>query len=73
MKKNVCVGSFPGGTVVKTPHFHCRGHGFDPWLGNYDPAYHVVQAKKKIKNKKKNVCVCVCVCVYIYMNHFAIQ
>ena len=21
---------FPGGTVVKTPCFHCRGHGFDP-------------------------------------------
>ena len=23
--------------VDKTPHFqclHCRGHGFDPWLGN---------------------------------------
>ena len=19
--------------VVKTPGFHCRGHGFDPWLG----------------------------------------
>ena len=24
---------FPGGPVVKTPLFHCRGHGFDPWLG----------------------------------------
>ena len=24
----------PGGPVVKTPCFHCRGHGFDPWLGN---------------------------------------
>ena len=23
---------FPGGPVVKTPCFHCRGHGFDPWL-----------------------------------------
>ena len=25
---------FPGGPVVKTPCFHCGGHGFDPWLGN---------------------------------------
>ena len=25
---------FPGGPVVKTPCFHYRGHGFDPWLGN---------------------------------------
>ena len=20
--------------VVKTSYFHCRGHEFDPWLGN---------------------------------------
>ena len=32
-KKTEC-GDFPGGPVVKTPQFHCRGHGFDPWLGN---------------------------------------
>ena len=25
---------FPGGPVVKTPFFHCRGHEFDPWSGN---------------------------------------
>ena len=25
---------FPGGSVVRTPHFHCSGHGFNPWLGN---------------------------------------
>ena len=24
----------PGGPGVKTPHFHCREHGFDHWLGN---------------------------------------
>ena len=23
---------FPGGPVVETPCFYCRGHGFDPWL-----------------------------------------
>ena len=25
---------FPGGPVVKTPRFQCRGRGFDPWWGN---------------------------------------
>ena len=25
---------FPGGPVLRTLHFHCRGHGFDPWSGN---------------------------------------
>ena len=24
------LGEFPGGPVVRTPCFHCRGHGFDP-------------------------------------------
>ena len=24
----------PVGPVVKTPCFHYRGHGFDPWSGN---------------------------------------
>ena len=24
----------PGGPVVKNLPFYCRGHGFDPWLGN---------------------------------------
>ena len=27
-------GAFPGGPVVKTPRFHCRGRRFDPWLGS---------------------------------------
>ena len=25
---------FPAGPVVKTPFFHCRGHGFNPYLEN---------------------------------------
>ena len=46
---------FPRGPVVKTPNFHCRGHGFNPWSVNQDP---VCQAAKKIffrkrKTKKK--------------------
>ena len=32
--KNSKWGDFPGGPVVKTPYFQCRGRGFDPWLGN---------------------------------------
>ena len=29
---------FPGGPVFRTPHFHCRWHGFNPCLGNKDLA-----------------------------------
>ena len=36
---------FPGGPVVKTLHFHCRGHRFDPWSGNYDPTCWVAWPK----------------------------
>ena len=25
---------FPGGPVVKIPHFQFKGQGLDPWLGN---------------------------------------
>ena len=28
------LGDFPGGPVVKTLSFHCRGCEFNPWLGN---------------------------------------
>ena len=28
------VRDFPGCPVVRTPNFHCRGHGFHPWSGN---------------------------------------
>ena len=27
-------GNFPGGPVVKTARFQCRGHDFDPWMVN---------------------------------------
>ena len=30
------VWDFTGGLVVKAPHFHCRGHRFDPWSGNFE-------------------------------------
>ena len=32
--KRVHIRDYPGGLLVKTLCFHCRGHGFDPWLGN---------------------------------------
>ena len=32
--KNFKFWEFPGGPVVRTPCFHCRGHGFNPGLGN---------------------------------------
>ena len=25
---------FPSDPFVKILHYQCRGHGFDPWLGN---------------------------------------
>ena len=31
--------------VVRTLHSRCRGHRFDPWLGNQDPACHAMHAK----------------------------
>ena len=31
---NSISGDFPGGPVVKTPCFKCRGHGSDSRLGN---------------------------------------
>ena len=34
VKRNDNVGDFPGSPVVKTPCFHCRGHGFNPWSRN---------------------------------------
>ena len=32
-KQYICW-EFPGGPVVRTLCFHCRGYGFHPWLGN---------------------------------------
>ena len=38
--KSCFNGEFPGSPVVKTLHFQCRGHRFDPWSGNNDPTCH---------------------------------
>ena len=37
IKKFFLTSDFPGGPVVKTLCFQCRGCGFDPRLGNEDP------------------------------------
>ena len=57
-KINKCW-DFPGGPVVKTPCFHCRGHGFDPWLGKI-PMPHGVTGKKKKKEERKKLQVYKC-------------
>ena len=32
--QEMSIEDFPGGPVVKTLRFHCRGHGFDHWSEN---------------------------------------
>ena len=39
-------GDFPGGPVVRMPCFHCRGHRFNSWSWNQDPACHSVKKQK---------------------------
>lgn len=44
----------PGSLVAKPLHFHCRGLGFNPWLGNEGPVKPRGTAKK-INNGAKNL------------------
>ena len=46
-------GYFPGGSVVKTPCFHCRGHGFNPWSGTKIPHATAWLKKKKMRWERK--------------------
>ena len=39
---------FSGGLVVKTPYFHCKGHGFYPWSGK-TPICYAVWLKKRVQ------------------------
>ena len=43
---------FPGGPVVKTLHFHCRGHEFDPGWRTKIPQATQCGQKKKNRLKK---------------------
>ena len=45
--KAINLRDFPGGLMVKTPCFQCRGHRFYPWLENYMPCSTV--KKKKLQ------------------------
>ena len=45
------VKNFPGSPEVKTQGLHCRGHGFDSWLGNKEiPHGSTALSKKKKKD-----------------------
>ena len=50
--KNLGSRDFLGGPVVKNSSFHCRGHRFNPWSGNYDLACYAGQPKKKKKRER---------------------
>ena len=38
---------FAGDPVVRTPRFHFRGHGFNPWLGKSNPTSFAMQPEGK--------------------------
>ena len=44
------IRGLPSSPVDKIPYFHCRGHRFDLWSGNEDPACCIVQSKRETKN-----------------------
>ena len=46
---------FPAGPVAKNLCCHCRGHGFDPWSGNYNPTCYVALPKKNKSMKTVSV------------------
>ena len=63
-QKKCKLGGLPWWSRGKEFTSQCRGHGFNPWLGNYDPTCHgatksshyiedPVQPKKK---KRKKAC-----------------
>ena len=45
----------PGGTVVRTPCFHCRGHGLDLCQGNYDSSCHASRPKQENPDEQKRL------------------
>ena len=51
--KESLTWDFPGSPVVKTPGFQCRGHKFNPCLGNENPTCCIVQPKRKKKPNPK--------------------
>ena len=51
--KESLTWDFPSSPVVKTPGFQCRGHKFNPCLGNENPTCCIVQPKRKKKPDPK--------------------
>ena len=47
MYRSSLFSDFPGGPVVKTPCFQCRGHMFNLWSGKIPHAAWCSQKKKK--------------------------
>ena len=43
---NIKTWDVPGSPVFTTPRFHCSGHRFNPWSGNWDPACHALWGEK---------------------------
>ena len=52
-EKNWRKKDFPGGPVVKTPAFQCRGRGFDPRSGSQESIYHAAQEKGKTNMERQ--------------------
>ena len=47
---------FPDGLVVKTPAFHCRGYGFDPWFSRLEKFHMPNSEAKKSKREREKEC-----------------
>ena len=47
------LGEFPGGLVIRTLGFHCRGRGSIPGLGTEIPASHAAQQNKQTKQQQQ--------------------
>lgn len=48
----ILAKDFPGIPVVRTLWFHCREHGFHPWLGKLHGTATKMEKKKKKKQEK---------------------
>ena len=71
-------GEFPARPVVRPPHVHCHGPGFNPWSGNKDlQATWSDQKKKVTKNKIQkslsNSSYCLVCSKVFYCNSFEIE
>jgi len=52
-RRNPSPKDFPGGPLVKTPHFHCRGRRFNPGLRKLRSRVPPGSAKKIRRQKLK--------------------